>query len=581
MSLLKTVVVPVIAALAIQPPPPASAPGIIAEPPSSPPSQPPAATATAPATSVPMPAATTSSPAAPGGVDPALLTVAEASGFTATSTSAQVQEIIARIHEHSTITRLGELGKTSEGKPIPLMILANPPLTTVKEARDTGKIIAFVMANIHAGEVEGKEASLMLAREIALDPNHPLLKDCVIVFAPNYNADGNDRFDDVAKNRPGQDGPERVGVRANAQNLDLNRDYMKLESPEAQALVHFLNEWDPDISLDLHTTNGSQHRYTLTYEAPTNPAGHAAPIEFVRNELLPEVTRRIKESTGYDMWHYGNFNREHTVWETYSAQPRFGGPYQGLRSQMSVLSEAYSYATFRDRCIATREFVREVLRFACENRQRVKEINQRARAETEERGRNPQPDDIVGIRFRVAAFPRPATVLGYESARGGEGGAAVRAPREHGPPKDYLCVHNGRFEMTLGVVRPFAYVIAPGPATDAVIAKLQQHGIAVEPFTGKATVEAYTIVGVQKAQREFQGHHEVTLEAQANLAAGREFPQGSFIVKTAQPLGTLAVYLLEPESDDGLATWNFFDAAIAEGKEFPVARVRCADDLGK
>lgn len=533
-----------------------------------------------------MPAApiapVTTTPTEPA-IDPALLTVAEASNFTATATSAQVQELITRVHERSSITRLAEMGTTSEGKPIPLVVLANPPITTVKEARETGKVIAFVMANIHAGEVEGKEACLMLAREIGLNPDHPLLRDCIIVIAPNYNADGNDKMS--LDSRPGQVGPDKgQGQRPNAQGLDLNRDYMKLEAPETQALVRFLNEWDPDITIDCHTTNGSQHRYTLTYDAPTNPSGAPGPREFVRTELLPEVTTRIKASTGYDMFFYGNFNTDQppTIWETYSARPMFGGPYQGLRNQMSVLSEAYSYAPYKDRCIVTREFIREILRFASENKQRVKEINAQARAETAEKGANPQPDDIVGIRHRIAAYPKPAIVLGYENAAGGEGGAAVTDHTQHGPPKDYTCLHLGRFEMTRGVRRPFAYLIPPGEATATIVAKLQAHGIAVEPFAGKATVEAYSITKIEKQERPFQGHHEMTLEASAALVTGREFPEGSFIVRTAQPLGTLAVYLLEPESEDGLATWNFLDAVIGtggEGKEFPIARVRSAEDL--
>ncbi len=531
--------------------------------------------ATAPTT-----APATAPSTAPQRVDPVLLTVAESSNFTATASSAQVQDLIARIHERSSITRLAELGKTSEGKPIPLIIMATPPVTTAKEARETGKAIAFVMANIHAGEVEGKEASLMLAREIGLDPNHPLLKDLIIVIAPNYNADGNDRFDTVDKNRPGQDGPALVGVRPNAQNLDLNRDYMKVEAPETQALVKFLNEWDPDITIDLHTTNGSQHRYTLTYEAPTNPSGHPGPIDFLNKELLPAVTKRVKDSTGYDLWHYGNFNRDQppNVWETYSSRPMFGGPYQGLRNQMSVLSEAYSYAPYKDRVLCTRAFVLEIMKLVAETRQRVRDINAQARQETAAKGANPQPDDVVGIRHRVAAMPAPVMVKGYEQATGGEGGAAITEHGDPGAPKDYLCVHLGRFEPTLSVRRPFAYIIPPG--LDAVVAKLQQHGIAVEPFAGKATVEVYTVRFVQRQEREFQGHHEARVEADAALQQ-KEFAAGSFLVKTAQPLGTLAVYLLEPESDDGLTTWNFLDAQVEVGKEFPIVRVRSADDLGK
>jgi dipeptidyl-peptidase-4 len=523
-------------------------------------------------------------------VDPSLLTVAEQSDYTQTSTSAQVQELIERIHARSKVMQITDLGKTVEGKSIPLIILSNPefklpaphaagPATSVAHGRDRDhRPICFIMANIHAGEVEGKEACLMLAREIALNPDYALLNDLIVIIAPNYNADGNDKFDDVAKNRPGQDGPARCGVRPNAQGFDLNRDYIKLEAPESRALVKFLNDIDPDITIDCHTTNGSHHRYVLTYDAPLNPSGHPAPIDFVRNQLLPEVTKRVKANAGYDMWFYGNFNRDHTTWESYSAQPRFGGSYQGLRNQMTVLSEAYSYAPFKDRVIASREFIREILQFVAENKSKVIEINRRAREETARQGENPQPHDVVGIRHRMAAFNQSAIVKGYERAKGGEGGAATDPHMDLGAPKDYAVVHLGRFEPTLAVSRPHAYIIPPTPVSDTIIEKLKQHGIAVSEFTGEAVCDVYTVTAILCAQREFQMHREVKLDVESKRER-RTILKGSFIVSTAQPLGTLAVYLLEPQSEDGLVTWNFFDDVIETGEEFPILRVRSNDDI--
>ncbi len=519
-------------------------------------------------------------------VDPSLLTVAEKSDYTATSRSDEVLDLIDRIRQQSKIIRVSVLGKTVEGKNIPLVILANPPIETVQQAQGAvraggdgaGKPICFIMANIHAGEVEGKEACLLLIREIALNPEHPLLKNLIIIFAPNYNADGNDKFDDVARNRPGQVGPAHCGIRANSAGLDLNRDYMKLEAPESRCLVKFLDDWDPHLSIDCHTTNGSHHRYVLTYEAPLNPSGSPGPIDFVRNKLLPEVTKRIHARTDYDMWHYGNFNREHTIWETYSAQPRFGGPYQGLRNQMSILSEAYSYAPFKDRVIGTREFIREVLQYVAENKDDVIAINKQARLETKQKGENPQPTDIVGIRHRVAAMNKPAVVKGYEKAEGGEGGAAADPERDLGGPKDFSVIHLGRFEPTLSVRRPLAYIIPPSTGMDAILEKLRQHGIEFQPFQGEATVEAYTVTEIRRAKREFQGHHEVEVETSCEVVH-RSLPAGSHIVRTAQPLGTLAVYLLEPQSEDGLLTWNFFDDQIKVGSKFPIVRVRAAADM--
>src|SRR5262249_8541160 len=146
------------------------------------------------------------------------------------------------------------------------------------------KLVLLAYANIHAGEVDGKEALLALARDLSAAKD-PLLKKVVILLAPDVNPDGNEKIH--PKHRPEQNGPPTgVGTRANAQGLDLNRDFVKLESPEVRALVKLLNRWDPLLVVDCHTTNGSYHRYTLTYDGPRNPAADPRLIEHVNGKLL-------------------------------------------------------------------------------------------------------------------------------------------------------------------------------------------------------------------------------------------------------------------------------------------------------
>ena len=499
-----------------------------------------------------------------------LLTVAERSGFEATSTHAEVMELIAALAERSEHLRVGELGRSVEGRVLPLLVLAHPPVADVTEVPADDRTRVFAFGNIHAGEVCGKEALLMLARELALDAGHPLLEHLVVAIAPIYNADGNDPFS--PRNRPGQVGPAQgVGRRPNAQGLDLNRDYVKLESPEARAQMRFHTKWDPHVTIDTHTTNGSFVRYHLTYSAPLNPSGFLPSIELARDELLPEVSRRLRERTGWETFSYGNFNRARDTWSTYSAQPRFGGNYLGLRGQMSILSEAYAYATYEERVLATREFVREILGWVAENGERVRELHERARTETTAAGENPQPDDVVGIRHRLAPAPRLATVLGFVEEPDESG-----RPRPTGEPLDRQVLHLDRFEPTLSVRRPHAYLIPPG--LDAVVENLRLHGVRLEPWSGRALVEAYTILDVRRRSRPFQGHRTVELECEAELCE-RELPEGSWICPTGQPLGNLIVYLLEPQSEDGLVTWSFLDEHLKEGRPYPILRVRSRHDL--
>jgi hypothetical protein len=285
------------------------------------------------------------------------------------------------------------------------MIVANPPVSTPEQAKQSGKLVAFIIGNIHAGEVDGKEAMPMLVREIITTPNHPLLKDWILLIAPIYNCDGNEKF--AKTNRPGQIGPEEgMGVRTNGQGLDLNRDFVKLDAPETRGFVRILNAWDPHLFIDLHTTNGSHHRYEITYQGPKNPAGNAKVLAYVRDSLMPGAGKALETKTGYKSFFYGNFDPSRTLWTTYGATPRFGTTYVGMRDRLSVLSEAYSYVDFKTRVLGSLEFTRALLEYAAAHKGDVLNTLDAAR-EVKRDG------DLVPLRSEVKVAKEPVTVLGF------------------------------------------------------------------------------------------------------------------------------------------------------------------------
>ena len=201
--------------------------------------------------------------------DAPLQTTAEATKFAKTSTSAEVVTFCERLAKQNPKAKHGTFGTSGEGRPMPLLVLSDPPVATPEDAEKSGKPVVIVTANIHAGEVDGKEAVLALARDLANEKDGTILKKLVLVIAPNFNPDGNDKFGEWRKT---QNGPKEVGTRANASGFDLNRDFVKLETPETRAVVGLLNTWKPVMVIDCHTTNGSYHRYTLTYDGPRMPA---------------------------------------------------------------------------------------------------------------------------------------------------------------------------------------------------------------------------------------------------------------------------------------------------------------------
>jgi hypothetical protein len=489
-------------------------------------------------------------------------TVAETSDYQATSRYADVIDFCERLAKESSLVRLRELGHSHEGRKLPLLILADPPVSTPEEAAQSKKLVVFALANIHAGEVDGKEALLMLARDLALARERPLLKDLVLVFAPIFNADGNEK---VGRNRPSQAGPREVGIPANAQGLDLNRDFVKLESPEVRALVAFLNRWGPAVVIDCHTTNGSHHRYTLTYEGGHCPAGDPRVSDFVRDELLPDAGRRLEQKTGFRSFFYGNFSPDRSRWETVSPTPRYGIHYVGLRNRIAILSESYNYAAFKDRVRASKAFVQSIGEYTAENRDKIRRLLTEAREATVKAGQEPKEKDLVVLQHKPAVVGRPVNVLGFvEEMKDGKRVATDR-------PHDYEVQYLGGAEPTLSVRRPYAYLLPAGLAK--VGETLQRHGIDVKEVRDavELDLEAYRIDKITRIP-EFQKHQPVVVQVTARKER-RRIEAGTLLVRTAQPLGTLAVYLLEPQSADGLVTWNFFDDVLKEGKDYPVLRV--------
>jgi dipeptidyl aminopeptidase/acylaminoacyl peptidase len=486
-----------------------------------------------------------------------LRTVAEQSDFKATARSDEVVALCKRLAAAAPVIRYDEIGLSTEGRRIPLLIVADPPVATPEAAAKSGKLVVLLVGNIHAGEVCGKEALPILAREVAQAP--ALLKDIVLVIVPNINPDGNERVN--TQNRPGQVGPERgMGQRANARGLDLNRDFVKLETPEIRALVRCVNRWDPHIFIDTHTTNGSHHRYVMTYMGPQNPAGDPAVLEYVRTRLLPAAESLFEQATGQDAFFYGNFDRGRTSWTSFPPTPRFGTNYVGIRNRIAILTEAYAYAPYKARVLATRDFVRACLAQAAGRKDEILKLLDSARKPR-------KADGSVALAAEAKALPEPATILGFvEEEKDGR-----RVPTDQ--PKEYKVDLVQDYRPTRLSTRPQAYLV-PARFVEA-IATLQRHGLDVAELTEdiELDVETYRITKRSRSERTFEGHSAVRLQVEPR-GDKRMIEAGTVIVRADQPLGNLAVYLLEPESEDGLATWNFFDAELAEGADFPVLRMK-------
>lgn len=518
-------------------------------------------------------------------------TAAERTGYTATSTNAEVGAFLDSLELAGAPLAVSELGTTALGKPVYFVIASDPPVTSPAEAAAAAKLVVYLQANIHAGEVEGKEAVLALLREFA-GARRSLLQKLVILVVPDYNPDGNDAFGPEATNRPEQNGPPRVGQRADGLNLDLNRDYFKAEAPETRAsLARIYATWDPALMVDLHTTDGTRHGYQLTYAPPLDPNGPPGPTAFVRDQMLPALRKTLEDLYQERIFDYGNVDTplQPTSWDTYAPLGWYGTNYVGLRGRIAILSEAYSHADFRTRVRVTHDFVAEILSYAALHADEIRRVEREADRQTTLEGAGLAPRPNLAIAYRLASRGVEPVVLEVlkpnpDSGAGRPGRSGPPALRATGVLHTYQVPVNDRFRDSLPLALPAGYYVPAAEA--AVVALLRLHGIQVEQLQTAATdsVEILKSAELKWAPQEFQGHHLLSVTGTWTRGA-RTVPAGTYFVSAAQPLGRLVFALLEPEGY-GLARWGVFDRLLgseagalsglvygsAAGGEFPVWR---------
>jgi len=513
------------------------------------------------------PVTISASAAPPQQAAPGPLTTAESSGFTATTRHAEMMDFIAELQRRSDRLRVETMAVSTEGRELPMMVIGNPPPASPLDLRSDGRAVVYLQANIHAGEVEGKEALQMLARDIVLaEPAPAFLDDLVILIVPMFNPDGNEKIS--TDNRRSQHGPEQgVGERHNGQNLDLNREGMKLESPEGQGLVrNMLLRWDPLFFLDAHTHNGSYHEEPVTYTWGFNHNTDPAIIEYAALTLSPAIEESLLADHGVLAVPHGDFvdtEDPEAGWIPAGPQPRFLSNYIGIRNRFSILNEQYPYVDFEDRVRGCYALVWEYLEYIAAHKQEMLDIVAAADRRVIEAGLNPGPDDTFGVEYDVRAIGEPHTVRGYAMSRGEGGrGGRGRTVVDFDTPVTYQIPYLADYYATRSVPLPRGYLV-PLQAPD-IEEKLLQHGLLVERLSEPVTlnVVAFTPTEVTQEERPFQGHF--LRSARGTYAeVDREFPAGTLYVSMAQPLGKVAATLLEPESDDGLVAWNFLDRYLA------------------
>jgi hypothetical protein len=509
-----------------------------------------------------------------------LITVPVKSNYQKTSTYADVMSYITALQKRSDLLHLEYMATSKEGKKIPVVVLANPKVTSPKEAVNSGKPVLYIQGNIHSGEVEGKEIVQQLMRDILLGDKKHLLDNQIILFAPIYNTDSNDKM--KKGRRPSQeDSPVEVGIRANSQGLDLNRDGIKMEGYETNGLIqNVLNKWNPEMLVDLHTTNGTWHGYGITYAPSYHSAGEKAPYDFTWNVLLPEVVKKADENYKVKIGPYGYYSTRQgwppTSIYTYNHHPRYLVNQMGLRNKIGILSESFAHDRFYQRMNGTYGFVAEILEFTHKNGTKLMAINAQAEKDAINNVIENAGKATKGVRFKMVALDKKIPnyrTYDYTPYINSEG---KKSYIRSGKIIDVKNVTNlSKFDATVSTTLPRGYFL---PKSMKYIAEhLRKQGIKVTELKKRkrAIGEVFMLRELKISRRKFEGHNMATAVGKY-VPKTKTFKKGDYWIDMAQPLTNLAFYMLEPQSDDGLLTWNFFDKylrAIGVGKktvEYPI-----------
>ncbi len=498
-----------------------------------------------------------------------LLTTAEASNYMETSRYQDVVDFVTDVAAQSPLIHLTTFGYSYEGRRIPLLVVGDVTDGTPEAVRASGKTVVYLQGSIHAGEVPGKEALQVMLRNIAEGEYSEWFDDLVLLIAPIYNVDGTERV--LINNRGRQNGPYGgMGQRPNAQGYDLNRDHMKLMSPEAKSLARVWSEYNPHVGVDFHTTNGSFHAYHNTYSVGMHPATDGDIVSMLRDDYMPQLTQAVKQKYGWDYYYYGNGGRgAEPVWRTFDYRPRFNNNYLGLRNRLGILSEAYSYDTFENRILSSLYFGEEVLNYASANAVEIRRLVEASDAK-----------NLIGTQLPVAAelvrSDEMVDILMGEVEEVVNPYSGQRVYNRLEASRPVKMWEEGTYRGTESATVPATYLLLSD--LKLVVDRLAFHGVQTRTLSQEQSleVEVFDISGTTANEREYQGVHERTIEGSYRTVT-RTLPAGTTVVDMSQPLARLIFSLIEPRATDGFVHWAVMDPHMvspsgAIAAEYPVLR---------
>ena len=494
-----------------------------------------------------------------------LRTVPERTAYARTTSSLQLLEFVDALRWKSESVHAFSMYTSPLGRTCPVLVLASPRVMTPAEAAALGKTVIYLQGSIHPSEAEAKEALLVLVREILLGKLRPLLDDLIVLVCPCFNVDGNDMW------RLNDGTPHILSGGTNAAGMNLNRDAIKLETVEVNALYRTVfNRWDPLLVYDGHAMENVQHGYAIGYATSAVPAAHLGPRDYVFDKLFPAVREATRRDFGLETFTHCEVDARWppTTWShtgaAWTTEAKFVAAAYGLRNRMSILAETPMHLSFERKIYAQYALLAGILRYAAAHGREMRDACAAADREVVEAVRTQAEGGrlrnfVAGTyasrgRIDILAY-RERNVPGYLP------GTSVRAAVPAallGPPELIRGVEDvTRAVGTAEAAVPRGYLL---PAELAPLAeKLRTLGLKVDVLAKpvQAAGEEFAVDRLIKTARG--GFSMTSLEGAFAPSPGREFPAGTFRIDLAQPAANMAFYALEPQAADGFAAWGLLD----------------------
>ncbi len=501
------------------------------------------------------------------------ITPAEAAQFHTTPSYADTLAYLRRLQQAAPdAIHLTTFGTTPEGRPMTAVIASSDGTFDPAAARKAGKPVVLVQAGIHPGEIEGKDAGLMLLRDMAVTRKYPhLLDHVVLVYIPVFSVDGHEHASPY--NRINQNGPETMGFRAQSQGLNLNRDYIKADAPEMLAWLKLWQTWLPDFLIDVHTTDGADYQYDLTWytEDPhkLDPAISAWQQHAIVELAMPAYEKRGHLASVYLEFKDGRDPRKGI--ENFGSGPRFSTGYAALQNRPALLIETHMLKPYENRVRAVEDLVELMLAQINEYPAALIAATRKADADTIARSR--AANASVPLTFKADPQTTPFELKGFAyTLTHSEISNREWIRYDSSKPVTYRIDNQNGLLSDLSIVQPAAYVIPAQWTT--IIDKLDAHGIAYQRIDKPTRIhaEGYQLDHPQWADKPFEGHLMLRKFDLHSVQRDVELPAGSVVVPLNQRTANVAINLLEPQAPDSLLQWGFLNA-IFETKEYGEPRV--------